>query len=80
MADALTEIALGLQGCVRVGQLMDAGELPPEAISVVKRNSCGKALHIARVTIASLMLCDSFHAHRLPGTCLEGMALWTSIM
>ena len=55
MANALTEISLGLQGCLRVGQLMDEGELPPEAISVVKRNSCGKALEIARVMGCNLL-------------------------
>lgn len=48
MADMLTEIALGLHATHRVGEMMDAGELPPEAISIVKRNSCGKSLQIAR--------------------------------
>ncbi|KAI8876440.1 glutaryl-CoA dehydrogenase [Backusella circina FSU 941] len=48
MADAHTEIALGLQACVQVGRLKDAGELAPEMISLIKRNSCGKALAIAR--------------------------------
>merc|ERR1712070_898117 len=48
MADMLTEIALGLHAVHQVGVLMDEGNLPPEAISVVKRNSCGKALQIAR--------------------------------
>ncbi len=48
LADMQTEIALGLQGCHRAGQLMDAGEIAPELISLIKRNSCGKALHIAR--------------------------------
>lgn len=48
MANMLTEIALGLHATHRVGEMMDAGELPPEAISIVKRNSCGKALEIAR--------------------------------
>jgi glutaryl-CoA dehydrogenase len=49
LADMQTEIALGLQGALRVGRLMDDGKLMPEAISLVKRNSCGKALDIARV-------------------------------
>ncbi len=44
-----TEIALGLQAALRVGQLMDAGKLAAEMISIVKRNNCGKALDIARV-------------------------------
>ena len=47
-ADMSTEIALGLQGCLRVGQLMDEKRYVPEMISLVKRNSCGKALDIAR--------------------------------
>merc|ERR1712070_1273741 len=48
MADMLTEITLGLHAVHQVGVMMDQGSLPPEAISVVKRNSCGKALQIAR--------------------------------
>ncbi|KAI8982035.1 glutaryl-CoA dehydrogenase [Mycotypha africana] len=48
MADANTEIAIGLQACVQVGRLKDSGELAPEMISMIKRNSCGKALAIAR--------------------------------
>merc|ERR1739847_14842 len=48
MANMLTEIALGLHAVQQVGVMMDNGTLPPEAISVVKRNSCGKALEIAR--------------------------------
>ena len=49
MADMETEIAIGLQSCLRVGRLMDEGKAAPEAISLIKRNSCGKALDIARV-------------------------------
>lgn len=48
LADAMTEIALGLQGSLRVGRLMDEGKMSPEMISIVKRNNCGKALDIAR--------------------------------
>lgn len=48
LADANTEIALGLQACVQVGRLKDGGELAPEMISMIKRNSCGKAIAIAR--------------------------------
>ena len=44
-----TEIALGLQAALRVGRRLDAGELVPETISLVKRNNVGKALDIARV-------------------------------
>ena len=48
LADMQTEIALGLQGSLRVGRLLDAGQFAPEMISIVKRNNCGKALDIAR--------------------------------
>jgi glutaryl-CoA dehydrogenase len=48
LADMETEIALGLQGALRVGRMFEAGRLAPEAISIVKRNNCGKALEIAR--------------------------------
>ena len=48
LADMHTEITIGLQSCLRVGRLLDAGNCPPENISTVKRNSCGKALTIAR--------------------------------
>lgn len=44
-----SEIALGLQGCLRVGRLLDEGRGTPEMISLIKRNSCEKALHIARM-------------------------------
>ena len=44
-----TEIAIGLQSCLRVGRLMDEGRAAPEMISLIKRNSCGKSLDIARV-------------------------------
>jgi glutaryl-CoA dehydrogenase len=49
LADMQTEIALGLQACLRVGRLMDEGKDVPEMISIIKRNSCGKALDIARM-------------------------------
>ena len=48
LADMQTEIAIGLQACLRVARLFDAGRATPEMISLVKRNSCGKALEIAR--------------------------------
>ena len=48
LADMQTDISLGLLGCLQAGRLMDAGQLAPEAISLIKRNSCGKALAIAR--------------------------------
>src|SRR5690606_31826178 len=49
LADMQTEIALGLQACLRLGRLIDEGRMMPEAISMLKRNSCGKALEIARL-------------------------------
>ncbi|MGB7342349.1 MAG: acyl-CoA dehydrogenase [Phototrophicaceae bacterium] len=50
LANMQTEIALGLQGALQVGRLMDDDKVTPEMISLVKRNSCGKALDIARVS------------------------------
>jgi glutaryl-CoA dehydrogenase len=49
LADMQTEIALGLQGSLRLGRLLDAHAAVPEMISLMKRNNCGKALAIARV-------------------------------
>ena len=49
LADMQTEIAIGLQACLRLGRLLDEGKGAPEAISLAKRNSCGKALDIARM-------------------------------
>jgi glutaryl-CoA dehydrogenase len=48
LADMQTEITIGLAACLQAGRLMDQGKLAPEAISLLKRNSCGKALAIAR--------------------------------
>ena len=49
LADMQTEIAIGLQAALRVGRLRDQGRAAPEMISLIKRNSCGKALEIARM-------------------------------
>ena len=49
LADMQTEIGLGLQGCLQAGRLKAEGKLAPELISLLKRNSCGKALDIARM-------------------------------
>ncbi|MCW5730021.1 MAG: acyl-CoA dehydrogenase [Alphaproteobacteria bacterium] len=49
LANMQTEIALGLQACLRVGRLRDQDRAAPEMISLIKRNNCGKALEIARV-------------------------------
>ena len=48
LADMQTEIAIGLQGSLQLGRMQDAGTAAPEAISLMKRNNCGKALAIAR--------------------------------
>jgi glutaryl-CoA dehydrogenase len=50
LADMQTEIALGLQGALRLGRLLDEGRAAPEMISLMKRNNCGKALDIARMS------------------------------
>ena len=50
LADMQTEIALGLQGSLRLGRLMDEHKSVPEMVSLMKRNNCGKALAIARVS------------------------------
>ncbi len=49
LADMVTEISLGLQGCIRLGRMKEDGHPPVELTSIVKRNSCGKALDIARL-------------------------------
>ncbi len=49
LADMQTEIAIGLQACLRLGRMMDEGSAAPETISMLKRNSCGKSLDIARM-------------------------------
>ena len=50
LADMQTEISLGLQASLRVGRLLDEGNAAPEMISIIKRNNCGKALEIARMS------------------------------
>ena len=50
LADMQTEITLGLGAALQVGRLFDQGNLAPEAISLIKRNNCGKALEIARLS------------------------------
>lgn len=67
MADALTEISLGLQGCLQVGRLKDEGKATPEMISLLKRNSCGKALEISRQTrdmLGGNGISDEYHIIR----------------
>jgi len=67
MADAVTEIALGLQGSLQIGRLSDAGKLAPEMISILKRNNCGKALDIARTCrdmLGGNGISDEYHVIR----------------
>ncbi|KAH9952693.1 acyl-CoA dehydrogenase domain-containing protein [Russula dissimulans] len=67
LADAHTELALGLQASLRVGRLKDAGRAAPKMVSVVKRNNCGKALHHARVLLDVLggnATADEYHIGR----------------
>jgi glutaryl-CoA dehydrogenase len=49
LADMVTEIALGFQGCLRLGRMKEEADPPAELTSILKRNSCGKALEIARI-------------------------------
>jgi len=67
LADMQTEIALGLQGALQLGRMKDAGTAAPEAISLMKRNNCGKALDIARVARdmhGGNGIADEFHVIR----------------
>jgi len=67
MADALTEISLGLQGSLQLGRLKDEGKLAPEMISILKRNNCGKALDIARACrdmLGGNGIADEYHIIR----------------
>ncbi len=67
LADMQTDINLGLLGCLQAGRLMDANALPVETISLIKRNSCGKALDIARVARdmhGGNGIADEFHVIR----------------
>lgn len=67
LADMQAEIALGLTACLQAGRLMDAGQLGLPAISMIKRNSCGKALEIARTARdmhGGNGIADEFHVIR----------------
>jgi glutaryl-CoA dehydrogenase len=67
-ADMQTEIALGLQGALQLGRLIDQGAFLPEAISLLKRNNCGKALSIAREARdihGGNGIADEFHVMRV---------------
>jgi glutaryl-CoA dehydrogenase len=68
LADMQTEIALGLAGALRLGRLLDTGKLAPPAISLMKRNNCGKALEIARLARdmhGANGISDEFHVMRV---------------
>jgi glutaryl-CoA dehydrogenase len=67
LANMMTEITLGLQACLRVGRLMDEERAAPEMVSLIKRNSCGKALEIARAARdmhGGNGIADEFHVIR----------------
>jgi glutaryl-CoA dehydrogenase len=67
LADMQTEITLGLQAALRVGRLFDQGKAAPEAVSLIKRNNCGKALDIARVArdmLGANGIAQEFHVMR----------------
>jgi glutaryl-CoA dehydrogenase len=67
LADMQTEITLGLHACLQAGRLFDAGKIAPEAISLIKRNNCGKALDIARTARdmhGGNGISDEFHVMR----------------
>jgi glutaryl-CoA dehydrogenase len=68
LADMQTEIALGLAGALRLGRLMEAGRAAPPAISLMKRNNCGKALEVARLARdmhGGNGISDEFHVMRV---------------
>jgi glutaryl-CoA dehydrogenase len=67
LADMQTEITIGLQGCLRLGRLKDEGRAAPEMISLMKRNSCGKSLDVARTArdmLGGNGISDEFHVIR----------------
>jgi glutaryl-CoA dehydrogenase len=67
LANMMTEITVGLQACLRVGRLMDEERVAPEMVSLIKRNSCGKALEIARAARdmhGGNGIADEFHVIR----------------
>jgi glutaryl-CoA dehydrogenase len=67
LADMMTEIALATHAALRVGRLMDTDEYAPEMISLVKRNSCGKSLDVARAArdmLGGNGIADEYHIIR----------------
>jgi glutaryl-CoA dehydrogenase len=68
LADMQTEITLGLHAAYRLGRLMEAGRAAPAAVSLLKRNNCGKALEIARLARdmhGGNGISDEFHVMRV---------------
>ncbi len=68
LADMQTEIALGLLGALRLGRLLEQGKASPSAVSLMKRNNCGKAVDIARVARdmhGANGISDEFHVMRV---------------
>ncbi|MCY4052619.1 MAG: acyl-CoA dehydrogenase [Hyphomicrobiales bacterium] len=67
LVDMQTEITLGLQACLRVGRLLESNQASPQAISLIKRNNCGKSLEIARASRdihGGNGIADEFHVMR----------------
>lgn len=67
LVDMQTEVTLGLQATLQLGRMMDAGTATPDAVSLLKRNNCGKALDIARVARdmhGGNGICDEYHVIR----------------
>jgi glutaryl-CoA dehydrogenase len=67
LADMQTDIALARLGCLQVGRLMEAGKASPSMVSLIKRNSCGKALEIARSArdmLGGNGISDEYHIFR----------------
>lgn len=67
LADAVTEIAIGYQACLQVGRLKDRDAWAPEMVSLIKRNSCGKALEIVRACrdmLGGNGISDEYHVIR----------------
>ena len=67
LADMATEISIGLEACLQVGRLKDQDKAAPEMISIIKRNSCQKAIQIARVArdmLGGNGISDEFHIIR----------------
>lgn len=68
LANMMTDIALGLNASLRVGRMIEAGNIQPNSISIIKRNNCGKALEIARISrdmMGANGISDEYHVMRI---------------